>query len=325
MPTLVRVLLAFGSALLSALLVGGPFLTALRRLRLGQHIRAEGPQSHQQKAGTPTMGGIIIITAVAVALLALRAVRGPVAGAFLAMLGFGFLGFLDDLLSVTRGRNMGLKARQKLLGQALLAVLLGLYAAREGLGNGILLPFTALRVDLGTVFLAVLSTLVLVSASNGVNLADGLDGLAAGTVAIAAAAQGALALFFGRPEIALFAAAVAGAALGFLWFNAHPAAVFMGDTGSLALGGALGAMAVLTRTMFYLPLTGGIFVLETLAVIIQVVSFQTTRRRVFRMAPLHHHFELGGWGEVKTVVRFWLISSICGLIGVLAAWPAIVG
>lgn len=325
MHDLARVLFAFGGALLAALLVGGPFLSALRRFRLGQHIRVEGPQSHQRKAGTPTMGGAIILTAVAVALLALRAVRGDVAVAYFAALGFGFLGFLDDLLSVTKGRNMGLKARQKLLGQVLLAVLVSLYAAREGLGAGVYLPFTALRVDLGTALLTALSILALVSASNGVNLTDGLDGLAAGVVALAALAQGALALIFGRPEMAVFAAALAGGCLGFLWFNGHPAAVFMGDTGSLALGGALGATSVLTRTTFFLPLVGGIFVLETLAVIIQVVSFQTTRRRVFRMAPLHHHFELGGWGEVKVVVRFWLIGLLCGLFGLLAAWPALGG
>lgn len=324
-PDLLRALLAFGGALLAALLVGQPFLNGLRRLRLGQHIREEGPSTHQQKAGTTTMGGVIILTALAITLFALDAVRGAVAWAFFLTLGFGLLGLLDDFLSVTKGRNMGLKARQKLLGQIALAVLLGIYAYRAGLGVGMPLPFLANLVNLGPFFLIFISSLAAVSGANGVNLTDGLDGLAAGTVALAALAQAVLAYLFGQPGLAVFSAAVAGSCLGFLWFNAHPAAVFMGDTGSLALGGALSATAVLSGTTFFLPIVAGVFVLETLSVILQVVSFQTIHRRIFRMSPLHHHFELGGWAETRVVVRFWLAGLIFGLLGILAAWSGLGG
>lgn len=187
------------------------------------------------------------------------------------------------------------------------------------------LPFLASLVNLGPYLLIILSSVAAVSAANGVNFTDGLDGLAAGTVAIAAIAQAILAYLHGQPAVAVFSAAVAGSCLGFLWFNAHPAAVFMGDTGSLALGGALSAAAVLSGTTFFLPVIAGVCVLEVLAVILQVVSFQTIHRRIFRMAPLHHHFELGGWAETKVVVRFWLVGLAFGLIGILAAWPGLVG
>ncbi|MGE5550682.1 MAG: phospho-N-acetylmuramoyl-pentapeptide-transferase [Bacteroidota bacterium] len=320
-----RALVAFGGALLVSILVGRPFLYALRRLRLGQQIRAEGPQSHQAKAGTPTMGGIIILTSLSVTMLALRAVRGTVAWAFFLTLGFGLIGFLDDILSVTKGRNMGLKARQKLLGQILLGGILGLYAARTGLGAGLPLPFFNGHVDLGPVLTCAVSVFVLLAASNGVNLTDGLDGLAAGAVAIAAIAQAVLAFLFGHPGHGIFLAAVAGACLGFLWFNSHPASVFMGDTGSLALGGALGATVILTGTTFFFPFTQAVFGLEALSVIIQVFFFQTVHRRVFRMSPLHHHFELGGWREEKVVVRFWLAGLFLGLIGVVGAWAVLRG
>lgn len=304
---------------MAAILLGRPYLYALRRLGLGQHIRAEGPQSHQKKAGTPTMGGVIIISAVSIALAAMGAIKGPVAWAYLSMLGYGLLGLVDDLLSVTKGRNMGLKARQKLLGQILLAVIIGLYAYRADLGSGIPLPFLPNTFSLGPVLLVGLAVMAMVSTANGVNLTDGLDGLAAGVTAVAMCGQAYLCARFGQPELAVFCAAVAGGCLGFLWLNAHPASVFMGDTGSLALGGALGAAAVLSRTVIFLPLLGGVFVLETLAVILQVISFQTTGRRIFRMSPLHHHFELGGWHETKVVVRFCLGGLLFGLVAVLAA------
>ncbi|MGE5527916.1 MAG: phospho-N-acetylmuramoyl-pentapeptide-transferase [Patescibacteria group bacterium] len=322
---LVRVIAAFAGALIAALIVGRPYLYALRRLGLGQRIREEGPKSHQQKAGTPTMGGVIILTALCVVMLALGAVRGPLAWAFFLTLGFGLLGLADDLLGILRGRNLGLKARQKLLGQAVLAALLVLYALHAGLGRNLYVPFAAAGVNLGPVLLTILTMLAVVSAANGVNLADGLDGLAAGAVAMTLLAQTALALLSRQGEVAVFPAAAAGACLGFLWFNAHPASVFMGDTGSLALGAALSASAVLSRTTLLLPVTAGLFVLETLSVILQVISFQVFGRRIFRMSPLHHHFELGGWQEEKIVVRFWLVSLLFGAAGILAALPRVLG
>ena len=322
---LIRLLIAFGGALLAAMAVGRPYLVALRRLGLGQHIRTEGPETHQRKTGTPTLGGVIILTALAITLLAMGAVKGTLAWAFFITLGFGVLGLIDDLLAITAKRNMGLKARQKLFGQALLAGLVSLYAVKSGLGAGLPIPFFALNVDLGSVFLFLLSLVAIISASNGVNLADGLDGLAAGTVAVAAIAQTCLVVLFGQPGLAIFPAAIAGSCLGFLWFNAHPAGIFMGDTGSLALGAALGAAAVLSKTVFFLPIIAGIFVLETLSVILQVFSFQALGRRIFRMSPLHHHFELSGWAEEKVVVRFWLLGFLFGLAGILGAWPILKG
>jgi len=320
-----RILAAFGGALLLAVILGDPFMRGLRRLGLGQHIREEGPQSHWKKAGTLTMGGIIILTALTVVLAVVGALRGFVIPVLLATWGYGLLGLADDVLSVTRGRNMGLKARQKLLGQIVLGILVGYFAHRAGLGRDLPVPFWAGRISLGPFFMIGLSTLAMVSAANGVNLTDGLDGLAAGAVAATAMAQAALAALFGQFELAVFAAAVAGSCLGFLWHNAHPAAVFMGDTGSLALGGALGALAIFSQTTFFLPLLAGLFVLETLSVILQVASFQATGKRILRMSPLHHHFELGGWPETKVVVRFWLLGAIFGLIGLMAARAAYLG
>lgn len=322
---LVRALVAFGGSMLISLLIGRPYINALRRLGLGQHIREEGPATHRGKAGTPTMGGVIILTGLTVTLLAMGALKGTVGWAFLITIAFGLLGLIDDLLGITKGRNMGLMARQKILGQIVLAVILGLYAYRTGLGTGMPFPFLAGAVNLGPVFLVLFSSFAVVSEANAVNLTDGLDGLAAGMVACAMLAQGFLAYLFGHPEMAVFAGAVAGSCLGFLWFNAHPAAVFMGDTGSLALGGALAAVAILSRTTFFLPITGGIFVLEVVSVILQVIAFQTTGKRIFRMSPLHHHFELGGLSEEKVVTRFWLAGIAFGLLALFGAGPAFWG
>ncbi len=319
---LFQTVLAFGGALVVALICGYPYLYWLRRLGLGQHIRAEGPSSHQKKEGTPTMGGVIILTGLGVTLFAMRAVKGVVAWTFFLTLGFAALGLADDLLSVLKGRNMGLKARQKLLGQIILACLAAFYALRLGLSRDLPFPFLDLSISLGPTLFFLLAAFAVVSTSNGVNLTDGLDGLAATTVAAAAVAQAALSLLFGAPEMALFCAALAGSCLGFLWFNSHPAAVIMGDTGALALGGALSTAAVFSRTIFYLPLTAGIFLLESLSVILQVLAFQSLGRRIFRMSPLHHHFELGGWAEEKVVACFGLMGLVCGLIALLGAWPA---
>ena len=322
---LLHVIIAFIASLAVALIIGRPFLYALRRLRLRQNIRQEGPQSHQTKAGTPTMGGVIIITAIGVTLAAMGTMRGKLAWAYFLTLGFAVLGLLDDLLGITRGRNMGLKAHQKLLGQIILAGLAALYAVQTGLGDSLFIPFTAAKLHLGAVTLFILSSFAIVATSNGVNLADGLDGLASGTVAVAALTQACLAFFFGDLPLALFSAAVAGACLGFLWFNTHPASIFMGDTGSLALGAALGIAAVMSRTTFLLPITAGVFLLEDLSVTLQVVSFKTTGKRIFRMSPLHHHFELSGWAEEKVVVRFWMAGLIFGLLALVGSVASLRG
>ena len=298
-------------------LVTGPFfIPELHKLKFGQSIREEGPKSHQKKSGTPTMGGIMIILGITLGTLAAAPWTPEVLLAVFIMLGHFVLGFLDDYIKVVKKRNLGLKARQKLAGQILIAVVT-MYVATQVLGidTDVWIPGLDANVSLGVLYYP-LVLFVLVGTSNAVNLTDGLDGLAAGTVAIAASAFAVVAVLTGHGDLAYFCVAMAAACLAFLRFNAHPAKVFMGDTGSLALGGALAAVGILTHTELLLVVIGFVFVCEALSVIIQVISFQTTGKRVFRMSPIHHHFELGGWSEWKVVTVFWcvgLIASVAGL------------
>jgi len=304
-------------AFLVALALGPLLIPVLRRLKFGQSIRADGPQRHKAKAGTPTMGGLMILAALAVSAL-LFAGRSPdVWLALFVTFGHGLIGFADDYIKVVLKRNLGLRAREKLLGQIVMAAALAFIAtAYFGRGTALWIPLLDITPDLGPLYY-VLIFFVLVGTTNAVNLTDGLDGLAAGTTVIAAAAYAAIALSLGRQPLAAFCLALAGAALGFLCYNAHPAKIFMGDTGSLALGGALAAVAVLTRTELLLVVVGGVFVLEALSVIIQVISFQTTGRRVFRMSPIHHHFELSGWPETKVVAVFWLAGVVFAALALI--------
>ncbi|WP_416195421.1 phospho-N-acetylmuramoyl-pentapeptide-transferase [Selenomonas sp.] len=298
-------------------LVTGPFfIPELHKLKFGQSIREEGPKSHQKKSGTPTMGGIMIILGITLGTLAAAPWTPEVLLAVFIMLGHFVLGFLDDYIKVVKKRNLGLKARQKLAGQILIAVVT-MYVATQVLGidTDIWIPGLDENVSLGALYY-LLVLFVLVGTSNAVNLTDGLDGLAAGTVAIAASAFAVVSVLTGHGDLAYLCVAMAAACLAFLRFNAHPAKVFMGDTGSLALGGALAAVGILTHTEILLAVIGFVFVCEALSVIIQVISFQTTGKRVFRMSPIHHHFELGGWSEWKVVTVFWcvgLIASVAGL------------
>lgn len=298
-------------------LVTGPFfIPELHKLKFGQSIREEGPKSHQKKSGTPTMGGIMIILGITLGTLAAAPWTPEVLLAVFIMLGHFVLGFLDDYIKVVKKRNLGLKARQKLAGQILIAVVT-MYVATQVLGidTDIWIPGLDENVSLGALYYP-LVLFVLVGTSNAVNLTDGLDGLAAGTVAIAASAFAVVSVLTGHGDLAYLCVAMAAACLAFLRFNAHPAKVFMGDTGSLALGGALAAVGILTHTEILLAVIGFVFVCEALSVIIQVILFQTTGKRVFRMSPIHHHFELGGWSEWKVVTVFWcvgLIASVAGL------------
>ncbi|MEN6413706.1 MAG: phospho-N-acetylmuramoyl-pentapeptide-transferase [Veillonellales bacterium] len=301
-----ELLFAAGVAFFIALLIGPLIIPVLRRLKFGQSIRREGPKRHYAKAGTPTMGGIIILIALLLSSLLYAGKSPEVWLALFVTLGHGVLGFLDDFIKVALKRSLGLKARQKLFGQIILAVALAYIATTYmGRGTDLWIPVLGMNLDLGP-FYYVLIFFVLVGTTNAVNLTDGLDGLAAGTTIVAAVAYAVIALAFAKPELAAFCVALAGATLGFLRFNAYPAKVFMGDTGSLALGGALASVAVMTKTELLLILVGGVFVIEALSVIIQVVSFKTTGKRVFLMSPIHHHFELSGWPEVKVVTVFWL-------------------
>lgn len=326
--------LAAGVSLLVTVLLGPITIPLLRRLKFGQTIRAEGPAGHMAKSGTPTMGGIMFLIGIAVSGLILWQSQVPGRAEGLVVLtvtlGYGLVGFLDDFIKVALKRNLGLKAREKILGQLIFAAGLAVVAVFQlGRGTDYIIPFSGLITpggigfDLGWWPFFGLTVIVLLGTSNGVNLTDGLDGLAAGATIFTSIAFVILALLSGKVGTAVVLAAVAGGCLGFLFYNRHPAKVFMGDTGSLALGGALGAAAVVTRSELLLVVIGGLYVLETLSVIIQVISFKTTGKRVFRMSPLHHHFELSGWSEKRVVRTFWFLSllfSALGVLGIIGVW-----
>ncbi|MDH7478805.1 MAG: phospho-N-acetylmuramoyl-pentapeptide-transferase [Syntrophomonadaceae bacterium] len=314
--------LALATALAVALMLGPLLIPLLRRLKFGQRVRDDGPQRHLTKAGTPTMGGIIFLVAITAAVLAWAPRDAETFTVLFLTLGYGLIGLVDDYTKIVLKRPLGLRAREKLLGQILLGLLLGMVAV-WGLkrGTSIEIPFYRTSLELGGWYLA-FAAFITVGFGNAVNLTDGLDGLAAGTVAAAAAAYIPIALVLDKTGLALFAAAVAGGCLGFLAFNHHPARVFMGDTGSLALGGALASLAIITRTELILLLIGGVFVLETLSVIIQVVSYQTTGRRVLLMAPLHHHFELAGWSETGVVRAFWAAAFLFAVLGIMVVYSS---
>lgn len=299
----------------AGVLLSGPFfIPMLHKLKFGQSIREEGPKSHQAKSGTPTMGGIMIALSAALAVVIAAKLDAEIGIALLAMLGYFVIGFVDDYIKVVLKRNLGLTAKQKLLAQILLAgVIACIGTGYLNMRTDIWIPFLNINVDFGY-FYYVLLFLVLVGTTNAVNLTDGLDGLAAGAVAVAMGAYFAVCLHFGQFNLAVFCLAVAVACLAFLWFNANPARVFMGDTGSLALGGALAAAAILTKTELLLILIGGLFVVEAMSVIIQVTSFKTRGKRVFLMSPIHHHFELKGWSEIKVVAVFWTFGFLCTLL-----------
>ncbi len=310
------------SALLGAFIITvalSPFLIRnMRRLQFGQQIREDGPAQHSVKAGTPTMGGLVFIPAAILISIILLGFSPALYAVLLVTLGCGLIGFLDDFGKISRGRSLGLKARSKLGAEVVLTALLILALSRFGLySTDILVPFVNFKIDLGF-FHPLFIFLVISGTSNSVNLTDGLDGLAAGTAVAGLAAFTAIAWQAGLPEIAVFCAALAGACLGFLVYNRYPARLFMGDAGSLALGGAFAATAVATGTELILILVGGVFVLEALSVIIQVAGFKLTGRRVLLMSPLHHHFELKGWSEWKVVLVFWGAAVIFALLGVLA-------
>jgi phospho-N-acetylmuramoyl-pentapeptide-transferase len=295
------------------------FIPFLRRLKFGQSIRDEGPKSHQKKTGTPTMGGVMILFSIIVTTLVMtEKFSDPTIKTYLLLfvtVGFGILGFLDDFIKVVMKRNLGLTSLQKLIGQILISIVFFIFLKQLDFSTAIEIPILNYSFDLGY-FYALFIIFWLVGFSNAVNLTDGLDGLVSGTSAIAFGAFAVLAWSQSQFEVAIFSVAIVGAVLGFLVFNAHPAKVFMGDTGSLALGGAIAAIAILTKMEIILLVIGGVFVIETLSVILQVASFKTTGKRIFRMSPLHHHYELLGWSEWKVVVTFWTVGLLFSIIGI---------
>ena len=327
--------LAIATAFFISLVLGPWMISRLRAMQVRQSIREEGPEHHQVKEGTPTMGGILIVSSFVLTTLLWADLKNPYIWTVLvATIGFATVGLIDDLLIVRRKSNLGLTVRQKLLLQVLVAVAAGLMARSAATpaphAGALALPFLKdVLLPLGVFYLPFV-ILVLLSSSNAVNLTDGLDGLAVGAVAIAAATYTVFVYVAGHVkiaeylrivpvseagEVAIFTGAMVGAAIGFLWFNCHPAQVFMGDVGSLALGGGIGIVAVVAKQELLLVLVGGLFVLEELSVAIQVLSYKLRGKRVFRMAPLHHHFELLGWTETQVVVRFWIIAVVFALAG----------
>ncbi|MFC3798172.1 phospho-N-acetylmuramoyl-pentapeptide-transferase [Cohnella sp. GCM10012308] len=305
-----------GVSFLLAVLLGPLCIPMLRRLKFGQQVRDDGPQSHLKKTGTPTMGGIIILLAMTVAFLKFSDRGWPFWALLVASLGFGLVGFLDDFIKIAMKRSLGLTAKQKLFGQLVVSIAFCFIIHRMDLSTAVGVPGTNWSLDLGWAYY-ILVVIIFFAATNAVNFTDGLDGLLSGTSALAFGAFAIVALEATQQQSAIFSAAVVGAVLGFLVYNAHPAKVFMGDSGSLGLGGGIGAVAILTKTELLLIVIGGVFVLEMLSVIIQVGSFKTRGKRVFKMSPIHHHFELTGWSEWRVVTTFWLAGLFFAAIGLI--------
>lgn len=290
-------------------------LPVLTRLKFGQTVRADGPKRHFAKMGTPTMGGIMFIPAIAVSCIIVSSKSADIIVALLMLVGFGLIGFFDDYIKIKKKRSLGLRANQKLLIQLLLSITLTFYTMANA--DVINAPFLRAGVNLGLAFIP-FSMFVTLGTVNSVNLTDGLDGLVAGIMAIISFFYTIISRELGLSDLSIFTAAVTGACLAFLVYNHYPAKVFMGDTGSLALGGALSAVAALTNTQFYLIFIGMILIVETLSVIIQVIFFRFTGKRIFKMSPIHHHFELLGFSEIKVVLMFWIFTFLTGILGVWA-------
>jgi phospho-N-acetylmuramoyl-pentapeptide-transferase len=322
----IRVLVAGVIAMVISIIVGPRFIAFLRKNEFGQEIREEGPEAHRVKRGTPTMGGLLFLVVATVSFLAVSKYKVPALSVLFVALGCGAIGFLDDFIKLTHRRSLGLRGRWKLLLQALITVGVAFAAQHQHLPTTVFIPVVHWNVQLSYAWYLLLF-LVIAGTANGVNLADGIDGLAAGTGIISLVTFTAIAVvtyirsgnpggrFDSRLDLAIVGAALIGAVIGFLWYNAFPAEVIMGDTGAMGIGGALAAFAIFTQTISLLPFIGGIFLIEALSVIIQVVSFKYWGRRVFLITPIHHHFEMKAWSETKIMVRFWIVTAILCAIG----------
>lgn len=315
-----EILIGGTAALLICIFLSPKFIAFLRVREFGQNIREEGPEGHHSKAGTPTMGGIIIFIAISVPFLILTDYEWRSFGVYGTAVALALVGFADDYTKIIRRRSLGLKGRTKLGATIAISIALWWIATREaGLNETLRFRVVDYTLDLsalGGIPYLIVIYLVVAGTSSAVNLTDGLDGLAAGCAAIVTLAFiGITYITTGQKDLCLLAGCIVGACIGFLWYNAFPATIFMGDTGSLGLGGAIAGLAIMTKTEILLILLGGIFVVEALSVLIQVFSFQTFRKRVFLMAPIHHHFELLSWSETKIILRFWIVAAICSAIG----------
>lgn len=318
--TVSTIAIVFAAAFILTMALAPAGIPLLQRLKFGQSIREEGPESHFKKAGTPTMGGLIFLVSILLVTLVLGFVfdfmTTQTSTLLLVFLGFGVIGFLDDGLKVIFKRNLGLTSIQKLVGQIIIAIIAYVLLRGNEFDTSVTIPLVDWSVDLGMLYVGFL-IFWLVGFSNAVNLTDGLDGLASGLSVVAFAAYGSIAYIQEQGDVAFFAFVVAGAMLGFLLFNKNPAKVFMGDTGSLALGGGLAMLSVLTKQELLLLVIGIVFVIETLSVILQVGSFKLRGKRIFKMSPIHHHFELSGWSEWKVVIVFWTIGIIAAIAGIM--------
>ena len=305
--------------LLVTIILGPILIPLLRKMKIGQNVRDDGPKTHYKKSGTPTMGGIIMLIAILITILTSGVLNKDMLVLLISTFGFGLIGFIDDYIKVKKERSLGLKPYQKIIGQVILAVFLAIYQSNtSALGTKIIIPFVEGKyLDLGPLYVPFIA-FVVVGTVNSVNLTDGLDGLASGVTLIVMAFFGLIGLNWGMPSVSVFSAAGTGACLGFLIYNSYPARVFMGDTGSLALGGAVSAIAILLNLPLVIPIAGFIYFIEAISVIVQILSFKLTGKRVFLMAPLHHHFEQKGWPETRVVAVFWIATVIFCLIGIIS-------
>ncbi len=307
-------------AFLIVVILGPIFIPMLAKFKFGQTVRDDGPQTHLLKNGTPTMGGVLMIIAVLITGLTRAQINKDLLVGLICITGFGFVGFLDDFIKIKMKRSLGLKAYQKIVLQFALAFFVAYYQyTASPSATQIMVPFTDYIINLGSLYVPIMM-FIIIGTVNAVNLTDGLDGLASGVTLIVSIFFMMLAISVGNNDVAILAAATGGACLGFLGFNSYPAKVFMGDTGSMALGGAVVAFAVLTNSVLLIPIVGGIYFAETLSVIIQVLSFKLTGKRVFKMAPIHHHFEQCGWPETRVVFIFWITTVVLSWIGIIAVF-----
>jgi phospho-N-acetylmuramoyl-pentapeptide-transferase len=308
-----KFLLLFITSFIISILAAPYFIQLLKKFQFGQSIREEGPESHKKKSGTPTLGGLIFLFSLTISTLAFIDLKPEILLILFLTLGNGAIGFLDDFIKIHFKRNLGLTSKQKLAGQFLISMIFLFFLQKQGLDTTLYITGTELSLDLSWFYYAFVILLV-IGTTNATNLTDGLDGLLAGTSMIALGTFGVVAYNLGNINISLFIAAFIGGLFGFLLFNKNPAKVFMGDTGSLAVGGALVGIAVILKAEILLALIGGVFVLETLSVILQVASFKTRKKRIFKMSPLHHHYELSGFSETQVVKGFWIAGLILSVI-----------
>lgn len=305
---------------LIVLILGPIFIPMLTKFKFGQTVRDDGPQTHLQKNGTPTMGGILIIMAILITCLTRSHINSDLIIGLICVVGFGFVGFVDDFIIIRMKRSLGLKPWQKIVMQFAIALYVSYYQySSSPSATQLIIPFTDYVINLGILYIPIM-TFMIVGIVNAVNLTDGLDGLASGVTLIVSAFFIIFATSISNTDVAILAAATAGACIGFLGFNAFPARIFMGDTGSMALGGAVVAFAVLTNSMILFILVGGIYFAEAISVMLQVASFKLFKKRIFKMAPLHHHFEECGWPETKVVFTFWIVSIVLAWIGIIAVF-----